>query len=151
MEKQSCKKGIDSTFVSALYYSINKAIYDVIGEGGKVLGRRSSYEMIKMLKDLGYLKENMSNEEIEDLFVNVFGLSEGLGIHEDDKMVVFDVIKPTLDLFLKRLMEENLKPYVCPFMYLLSEIYGYSNGCRLMLSDVIPESEEMVKLVFKKI
>jgi len=85
------------------------------------------------------------------LFVNVFGLSEGLGINEDDKTVVFEVIKPTLDLFLKRLMEENLKPYVCPFMYLLSEIYGYSNGCRLMLSDVIPESEEMVKLVFKKI
>jgi len=72
MEKQTCKKGIDSTFVSALYYSINKAIYDVIGEGGKVLGRRASYEMIKMLKDLGYLKENMSNEEIEELVCQCF-------------------------------------------------------------------------------
>jgi len=145
------KKGIDSLFVSALYYSINKAIYDVMGDGGKVFGRRASYEMIKLLKDLGFIKENMSNEEIKNLFVNTFGLSEDLNIVEEDKKVIFEVINPTLDLFLKKLMEENLKPYVCPFMYLLSEIYSVSNNCRLMLSDVVPETEEKVKLIFKKV
>ncbi|ADC70097.1 conserved hypothetical protein [Methanocaldococcus sp. FS406-22] len=145
------KKYIDSLFVSALYYGINKAISDVMGDGGKVLGRRASYEMIKFLKELGILKEKMSNEEIKNLFVDTFGLSEDLNIIEDDKKVIFEVVRPTLDVFLKKLMEENLKPYVCPFMYLLSDIYGESNNCRLMLYDVIPESEEKIKLIFKKV
>ncbi len=145
------KKGIDSLFVSALYYSINKAIYEVMGNGGKVLGRRASYEMIRFFRDLGYIKENMSNDEIKDVFVDKFGLAGDLNIIEENDKVIFEIIKPTLILFLRKLMEENLKPYICPFIHLLSELYSETKDCRLMLLDVIPESPEKVKLIFKKV
>ncbi len=142
-------KKIDNLFVSALYYGINKAIVDVIGTGGKVLGRRTSYEMIKFLKDMDVIHENMTDSEIEDLFVNKFGLSEKIIIENNDNEVIFHVINPTLDLFLEKIMEENIEPYVCPFIHLLSRIYEESRGYKLMLKQVIPKQEQ-ASIIFKK-
>ena len=40
---------IDPIFVSALYYGINKAVVDIVGTGGQVLGRESAKEMISLV------------------------------------------------------------------------------------------------------
>ena len=56
-------------FVSALYYGINKAVVDIVGTGGQVLGRESAKEMISFLKEEGILKENMTDREIRDLLL----------------------------------------------------------------------------------
>jgi hypothetical protein len=143
-------KKIDSLFVSVLYYGINKAIVDVMGTGGMVLGRRTSQEMIKLLKDLGVLKENMTDEDIEKLFVEVFGLSENIVIENNDDEVIFHVINPTLDIFLGKIIEENIEPYVCPFIHLLSRVYEEDKDYKLMLKGVIPEHNK-ASIVFKKI
>jgi len=143
-------KKIDPIFVSALYYGINKAIVDIIGTGGQVLGRETAREMIAFLRDEGILKGDMKDEDIRDLFVGVFGLSEDLKIEDRGEEVVFHVVKPTLHQFLKRAMEERITPYICPFIYLLSEIYSQSKGYRLMFKNTVPEGES-VKLIFKKV
>ncbi|AEH07490.1 hypothetical protein [Methanothermococcus okinawensis] len=143
-------KKIDSVFVSTLYYGINKAVIDIMGTGGMVLGRRTSYYMIKLLKDMNILKEKMNNEEIRDLFVNTFGLSEDLVIEDNEDEVIFNVVNPTLDLFLGKIMEEGINPYVCPFIHLLSSIYEETGNSKLMLKQVIPEHNK-AKLIFKKI
>ncbi|XRO74828.1 hypothetical protein ACO3TA_05410 [Methanocaldococcus sp. 28A] len=144
------KKNIDSVFVSALYYGINKAISDIVGTASMVIGRRASEEIIKLLKEIGLLHDNMTKEDIINLFVNTFGLSEDLIIEEKDDKVIFTIVKPTLDLFLKKLMEENSAPYVCPYIYLLSNIYEINKEYKLMLHEIIPQSDQ-VKLIFKKI
>ncbi len=144
------KKNIDSVFVSALYYGINKAIINVMGTGGMVLGRRTSHEMVGLLKDMGIIKDSMTDEEIKNLFSNTFGLSEDLIITENNDEVIFEVVNPTLDLFLKKMMEERIEPYVCPFIHLLSTIYTETRDCNLMLRQVIPENDR-AKIIFKKI
>jgi len=141
---------IDPIFVSALYYGINKAVVDIVGTGGQVLGRESAKEMISFLKEEGILKENMTDREIRDLFVNLFGLAEDLKIEDREEEVVFQVIKPVLTPFLERVMKERITPYVCPFMYLLSEIYSQNRGYKLMFKNTVPGKED-VKLIFKKI
>ncbi|MCQ6254172.1 MAG: hypothetical protein HZY31_04320, partial [Methanocaldococcus sp.] len=82
MSKEYLKKDDVNLFLSALYYGINKSIGDVMGSGGMVLGRRTSKEMVNFLKDEGILKENMSFEDIKELFVDKFGLSEDLKIED---------------------------------------------------------------------
>ncbi|WP_456371561.1 hypothetical protein [Methanocaldococcus sp.] len=152
MSKECLKKDDVNLFVSALYYSINKSIGDVMGSGGMVLGRRASKEMIDFLKDEGILKENMSFEDIKELFVDKFGLSEDLKIEDSGKEVVFYIVKPTLTKFLQKIKEQNLKPFVCPFIHLLSYLYEELNNhkFRLMLTDVQQE-HDTVKLIFKKV
>ncbi|WP_456416399.1 hypothetical protein [Methanocaldococcus sp.] len=152
MSKECLKKDDINLFVSALYYSINKSIGDVMGSGGMVLGRRASKEMIDFLKDEGILKENMSFEDIKELFVDKFGLSEDLKIEDSGKEVVFYIVKPTLTKFLQKIKEQNLKPFVCPFIHLLSYLYEELNNhkFRLMLTDVQQE-HDTVKLIFKKV
>ena len=143
-------KKIDSLFVSTLYYGINKSIINIVGTGGKALGRRTSVEMINLLKELGILKENMTNDEIKNLFVNDFGLSENLNIIENENEIIFEVINPTLDLFLGKLMEEQIEPFVCPFIHLLSSIYEETHNTKLMLKEVIPEQNK-ASIIFKKV
>ncbi len=152
MSKEYLKKDDVNLFLSALYYGINKSIGDVMGSGGMVLGRRTSKEMVNFLKDEGILKENMSFEDIKELFVDKFGLSEDLKIEDSGKEVVFYVIKPTLSKFLQKIKEQNLKPFVCPFIHLLSYLYEELNNYkfRLMLTDVQQE-HDTVKLIFKKV
>ena len=143
-------KKIDPIFVSALYYGINKGIVNIIGTGGQVLGRKTAKEMISFLKEEGVIREDMSDEDIRDLFVNVFGLSEDLNIEDRGEEVVLHVVKPTLRPFLERIMKEKIIPYICPFIYLLSEIYSQNKGYKLMFKNTAPEGEG-IKLVFKKI
>ncbi len=143
-------KKIDSIFVSALYYGINKGIVEVMGEGGKVLGRRTSLEMLKLLKDIGLIKENMKDDEIKNLFVDNFGLSEDLIIEDSENEIKFKVVKPTLDLFLQKINEEKIEPFVCPFIHLLSLIYSEGRNYNLMLKEVNPTTEG-AEIIFKKI
>ncbi len=150
MERDIESKPVNSLFVSLLYYGINKAIIKVMGTGGMVLGRRTSYEMITLLKNMGYLHENMDNNDVKNLFVNTFGLSEDLIIEETENEIIFNVVKPTLGLFLKKIMEEHIEPYVCPFIHLLSAIYSETKPYNLMLKQVIPEPNN-AKLIFKKV
>ncbi len=143
----------ENIILSALYYGINKAISEVLGPGGMVVGRRASKEMVNFLKDEGILKDNMSFEDIKNLFVNEFGLSEDLLIEDNGKEVVFNVIKPTLHIFLKRMVEEKIEPYVCPFIYLLADIYEKINGnkFKLTLKHVDNTQPDSIKVIFKKI
>ncbi|GBF36315.1 hypothetical protein [Methanofervidicoccus abyssi] len=132
-------KKIDPIFVSALYYGINKAIVNIIGTGGQVLGREASRKMLELLKEEDIIKENMKDEDIKDTFVNIFGLSEDLKIENNNDEVIFHVVRPTLSLFLERIAKEKIPLYICPFMYLLSEIYSYNKGYNLMFKNVLPE------------
>ncbi|WP_456375412.1 hypothetical protein [Methanocaldococcus sp.] len=152
MSKECLKKDDVNLFVSALYYSINKSIGDVMGSGGMVLGRRASKEMIDFFREEGILKDDMSFDDIKELFVNKFGLSEDLKIENKEDSVIFYVIKPTLSKFLQKINEHNLKPYICPFIHLLSYLYEELNNhkFRLMLTDVQQE-HDTVKLTFKKV
>ena len=103
-------KKIDPIFVSALYYGINKAIVNIIGTGGQVLGRETSRKMVELLKEENIIKENMGDEDIKDIFVNIFGLSEDLKIENNNDEVIFHVVRPTLSLFLERIMKEKITP-----------------------------------------
>ena len=143
-------KKIDPIFVSALYYGINKAIVNIIGTGGQVLGREASRKMLELLKEENIIKENMKDEDIKDIFVNIFGLSEDLKIENNNDEVIFHVVRPTLSLFLERIVKEKITPYICPFIYLLSEIYSYNKEYNLMFKNTLPEGDT-VKLMFKKI
>ncbi len=145
------RKG-ENILLSALYYGINKAISEVLGLGGMVLGRRTSKEMVNFLKDEGILKENMSFEDIKELFVDKFGLSEDLKIEDSGKEVVFYVIKPTLKMYREKMKDEKIEPYVSPFIYLLADIYEKINGGKFKLTLKQVESQpDCIKVIFKKI
>ncbi|WP_423793375.1 hypothetical protein ACPB8Q_03945 [Methanocaldococcus indicus] len=139
-------KKIDPLFVSALYYGINKGINNIIGSGGKVLGRIVSKEIITFLEEFG-----IKNVDIKKLFTEIFGLAEDLKIVEDDEKVIFTVVNPTLKEFLKKSMEEKIQLYICPFIHLLSELYSKDKDYKLMLLNVEPISENEVNLIFKKV
>ncbi len=143
-------KSVNPLFVSALYYGINKGIGEVMGSGGMVLSRVTSKAMLEFLREKGILHENMSDDEVKELFVKVLGLSEDLEIQEDEMEVSFVVVKPTLVDFLKKVTEENIKPYICPFIHILAKVYENGKDYKLMLEDVFPEGD-VVKLKFKKV
>ncbi len=143
-------KSVNPVFVSALYYGINKGIGEVMGSGGMVLSRVTSKAMLEFLREKGILHENMSDDEVKELFVKVLGLSEDLEIQEDEMEVSFVVVKPTLVDFLKKVTEENIKPYICPFIHILAKVYENGKDYKLMLEDVFPEGD-VVKLKFKKV
>jgi hypothetical protein len=140
--------GVD--LINALFYGTNKGIGEIMGNGGMVLGRRIALEITNFLKNKGLIKDGMDEEDIRQLFVEVFGLSEDLIIEDRGKEVVFRVIKPVLTDFLEEVVKNNLTPYVCPFVGVLSNIYSEAKKVKLMLVDVKPESKE-VELIFKKI
>ncbi len=143
-------KSVNPVFVSALYYGINKGIGEVMGSGGMVLSRVTSKAMLEFLREKGILHENMSDDEVKELFVKVLGLSEDLEIQEDEMEVSFVIVKPTLVDFLKKVTEENIKPYICPFIHILAKVYENGKDYKLMLEDVFPEGD-VVKLKFKKV
>ncbi len=143
-------KSVNPLFVSALYYGINKGIGEVMGSGGMVLSRVTSKAMLEFLREKGILHENMSDDEVKELFVKVLGLSEDLEIQEDEMEVSFVIVKPTLVDFLKKVTEENIKPYICPFIHILAKVYENGKDYKLMLEDVFPEGD-VVKLKFKKV
>ena len=143
-------KSVNPLFVSALYYGINKGIGEVMGSGGMVLSRVTSKAMLEFLREKGILHENMSDDEVKELFVKVLGLSEDLEIQEDEMEVSFVVVKPTLVDFLKKVTEENIKPYICPFIHILAKVYENGKDYKLMLEDIFPEGD-IVKLKFKKV
>ncbi len=143
-------KSVNPVFVSALYYGINKGICEVMGSGGMVLSRVTSKAMLDFLREKGILHENMSKDEVKELFVKVLGLSEDLEIQENEREVFFVVVKPTLVDFLNKLMEENIKPYICPFIHILAKVYENGKDYKLMLEEVFPGGDR-VRLKFKKI
>ncbi|WP_457611721.1 hypothetical protein [Methanocaldococcus sp.] len=138
---------VSPVFVSALYYGINKGISDILGEGSKVLSRKISMEMINFLEDVGYLNNIKDKEDLIKLFTKDFGLAEDLKIEENDDEVIFIVINPTLDLFIKKM---KTVPQVCPFIHLLSLPYSKLFNVKLMFKDVIIEGNK-IKLIFKKV
>ncbi|WP_456371560.1 hypothetical protein [Methanocaldococcus sp.] len=145
------RKG-ENILLSALYYGINKAISEVLGPGGMVLGRRASKEMVNFLKDEGILKENMSIEDIKNLYVNEFELSEDLSIEDTGKEVIFTIIKPTLKMYREKMNDEHIEPYVSPFIYLLADIYEKINDGKFKLTLKQVESQpDCIKVIFKKI
>ncbi|WP_456416400.1 hypothetical protein [Methanocaldococcus sp.] len=145
------RKG-ENILLSALYYGINKAISEVLGPGGMVLGRRASKEMVNFLKDEGILKENMSIEDIKNLYVNEFELSEDLSIEDTGKEVIFTIIKPTLKMYREKMNDEHIEPYVSPFIYLLADIYEKINDRKFKLTLKQVESQpDCIKVIFKKI
>ncbi|WP_457550728.1 hypothetical protein [Archaeoglobus sp.] len=76
---------VNVELVNAIFYGINKGIGEVMGEGGMVLGRRTSSAITEYLKKRGLLSKST---DIRKLFVDL-GLSEDLIIEEKDKEVIF--------------------------------------------------------------
>ncbi|CAB3289972.1 conserved protein of unknown function [Methanocaldococcus lauensis] len=142
----------ENILLSALYYGINKAISEVLGPGGMVVGRRASKEMVNFLKDEGILKDNMSFDDIKKLYVNEFELSEDLSIEDNGKEVIFTIIKPTLTIYREKMKDEKIEPYVSPFIYLLADIYEKINNGRFKLTlKQVDSQSDSIKVVFKKI
>ncbi len=136
--------------VNALFYGINKSIGEIMGQGGAVLGRRVSQEIVQFLESRDLINKDMNDSDIVNLFVNVMKLSKDLKIIDDKDFVTFKIVEPTLKDFLNEIMQRNITPYVCPFVGVLCNIYSEIKGIKLTLSKVIPKENE-VDLVFKKI
>ncbi|ADP77129.1 conserved hypothetical protein [Methanothermus fervidus DSM 2088] len=134
-------------FLNSLFYGINSALYELLGESGKTVGMTVAKHMKKFLERHGYIQDKMNISDLKNLFLK-FNLAESFEIKENDKNVILIVKKPYLSEFLQEMLKEGKTPYICPYVHLMSLLYMDITGKKISFDRPYIDKDE-VQLIFK--
>ena len=144
---------IDVLAVESILYGIYKATYNVMGDSSASLMRKMAPEILNMFEKLGFDFSGTDNlEGIATKFSETFkklGLCDSITLSQKEELLTVEIQNCAFTALTKRLMDENIPLFACPFAALAIAITERNLNRKARLKTIDHSSDDKAHVVLQ--